>query len=383
MNAWSLLLAAVLLAGCASAPVPPPDERLFGDRRFRAPTEPISAHEVFALSDAMRRYVRSDIAGTLRERGRQQGLFDALYARGQLRIEYESAITRNAAQTFAARSGNCLSLAIMTAAFARELGLTVRYQTVEVDETWGRNGDIFLFIGHVNVTLSPNSSDVGMGRGAGDPMTIDFVSPRELRGLRARELTENRIVAMYMNNRAVESLANGRVDDGYWWARAAIMQDPAFMATFNTLGVVYQRHGDLDQAREVFEFALEREPRNTQVMSNLAALLRDQGRTADAGALTRRLAQMEPEPPFHYYNLGRAAMRRGDFKAARDLFEREVDRAGYYHEFHYWLALAYANLGQVEPARRHLAIAMENSDTRGEHDLYAAKLARIDASRAK
>ena len=72
-------------------------------------------------------------------------------------------MTRNAAQAFAARSGNCLSLVIMTAAFAKELGLTVAYQKVFVDDTWARTGDIYLSIGHVNVTLAPRKTDQGGG----------------------------------------------------------------------------------------------------------------------------------------------------------------------------------------------------------------------------
>ena len=51
-------------------------------------------------------------------------------------------MTRNAAEAFDARSGNCLSLVIMTAAFAKELGLPVRYQNVFVDEAWSRSGDL-------------------------------------------------------------------------------------------------------------------------------------------------------------------------------------------------------------------------------------------------
>jgi len=34
---------------------------------------------------------------------------------------------------------------------------------------------------------------------------------------------------MYMNNRAVETLARGNLDDAYWWARAAILEDPHFI----------------------------------------------------------------------------------------------------------------------------------------------------------
>ena len=74
-------------------------------------------------------------------------------------------------------------------------------------------------------------------------------------------------------------------------------------------------------------------------------------------------------------------MRNGDFKAAKDLFEKEVDRDAYYHEFRFWLAAAYLGLGEVERARTELTAALENSTTRKEHELYAAKLDRIRSYR--
>ena len=48
----------------------------------------------------------------------------------------------------------------------------------------------------------------------------------------------------------------------------------------------------------------------------------------------------------------------------------------------FWLAVAYLNLGEVEQARKYLTVAMKNSTTRRDHDLYAAKLDRINAERA-
>ena len=54
-------------------------------------------------------------------------------------------------------------------------------------------------------------------------------------------------------------------------------------------------------------------------------------------------------------------------------------RADYYHEFHFWLGVADWRLGDVDAARKHLRIAMSNSTTRGQHDLYAAKLAWLQA----
>jgi Flp pilus assembly protein TadD len=151
----------------------------------------------------------------------------------------------------------------------------------------------------------------------------------------------------------------------------------------NTLGVVYQAHGNLPQAQKALEFVLEREPANTRAMSNLASVLTARGQTAAAQELTRKLAAMEPEPPFGYYKRGIAAINVGDYRLARDMFAKEVARAAYYHEFHFWLAVAYMGLGDMDNAREHMAIAADNSTTRKDRDLYSAKLDRLRAGVAR
>jgi Flp pilus assembly protein TadD len=382
MKPWAVLLVSTMLAACATAPSPPQvGAQLFNDAAFAPPSVHIGAEDIFALSDAMKRYVRADIADQLQIHGRQRGLITALYNKNQLKLDFDSTVTRTAAQAFEARSGNCLSLVIMTAAFAKELGLTVRYQKVLVDETWSRSGDNYLLIGHVNLSLGERRPE--SGHIVPDALTIDFLSPQDVSALHSKDITEDTIVAMYLNNRAVESLTLGQLDDAYWWVRAAIRTDPQFLSAFNTLGAVYQRHANLVDAERAFAFVLEHEPSNTHVMSNLALVYNEQGRADEAGALAARLAQLQPEPPFSFFKRGMAALKEGNHQAARDLFAKEVDRAPYYHEFQFWLAVAYAGLGDVDGARRHLMLALENSTTRGERELYANKLLRLSANRVQ
>jgi tetratricopeptide (TPR) repeat protein len=380
MKSWALLLP-LLLGACVAAPPAADAGRFLADGLFRAPAERVDAGKVFAASEPMKAYLAGEIVPRA-ARGRQQALIEALRAQGQLKLEYDAAFTRNAAEAFEARTGNCLSLVIMTAALAKEMGVGVRYQNVRVDETWSRRGDLYFSIGHVNLTLGSRPPALGTRIDDGDQITVDFLPPRDLRGMTWRVIEERTIVAMYMNNRAAESLAAGQVDDAYWFAREAIRQDPGFLAAYNTLGVVYLRSGHAGEAAQVLAYALDREPRNTHVMSNMAKVLASLGRTAESQALERRLAELEPDPPFSFFNRGLAAMREGDYRAARDLFAREVDRAPYYDEFHFWLALALASLGEQDQARRHLVLAMETSTTRKSHDLYAAKLDRIRSTSA-
>lgn len=383
MKQWLFLLFCMVLSGCASTRIEPHPELLFNDQLFTRPQMPVSATEVFALSDEMKRYLDTELAGQSRTRGMQQALLDALYKKSQLRLEYDSAMTRNAAQAFQSRKGNCLSLVIMTAAFARQLGLQVRYNNVFVEEIWSRNGNINFLNGHVNLTLGKGNQFSQSVYDSSALLTVDFLPSEDLRGQRSEVIEENTIIAMYMNNRAAESLAQGQLNQAYWFAREAIVQAPDFFAAYNTLGVIYQRHGNLAQAEQAFRQVLEQEPENTRTMSNLARVLSDLGRVGESQLLERRLVKLEPYPPFYFFQLGQAAMEKEDFKAAKALFTREAERADYSHEIHFWLAVANFRLGDLGQAGKHMNLALENSTTRSDRDLYAAKLDRIRSHRTQ
>lgn len=372
------LLAGLLcaaLAACATAPpvsLPP----IFNDSDF-APATAIDAGQVFALNDAMRQYVQTQVRQTTRNGNPRMALYEALYDKSRLKLEYDAAMTRNARETFAARQGNCLSLVIMTAALAHELGLQVRYQEVLGEESWSRSGDMYFVAGHVNLVLGQRLGDNPNNYDAKGMMVIDFLPSGDVAGYRTREISEATVLAMYMNNRAAETMSEGQLDQAYWWARAALLQDPSFSGAYNTLGVIQLRHGDLAQARRTLAHALMRAPDNTVLLSNLAQALEASGLPDEALPLRRRLLALQPQPPFHYFNLGKAAMQQNDYVQAIRLFSREIARDPYYHEFHFWLAQAYARMGQLAQADRQLELAMDNSTTRSEHGLYAAKLQRL------
>jgi Flp pilus assembly protein TadD len=377
LTRWILLCLCALLTACAATPPAPPPRHLLNDALFEPSTQPIHAQDVFALSDEMRDYLKTRVTEWTRRSGRQKGLLDALYARSELQLQYDTGPTRTASEAFAARSGNCLSLVIMTAAFAKALDLHVEYQSAFTDETWSRSGQLYFRSGHVNITLTRRAVDASRVVGDAVHWTVDFLPPAELRGLRIRQIDENELLSMFYNNRAAETLAQGQIDQAYWWAREATLVAPQSLGALNTLGVIYQRRGLRPQAEKVFAHVLQRDPQHTRAMHNLVQLLAESGRTAERDAFAARLAALEPEPPFRYFELGQTALRDGDFRAAREWFAKEVARAGYSHEFHFWLGVAHFKLGEMEAARREMELAQSHSATRGEKDLYAAKLARL------
>jgi Flp pilus assembly protein TadD len=362
--------------GCAT-PVPPRVQappQLFVDSLFGPPTEPVDASHVFALSPAMRAYLEREMLPLARRVGLQQALLDALYTKGQLRLDYDSTRTRNAAEAFDARSGNCLSLLIMTGAFARELGLEVRYQSVLSEVAWDRSDDLHFFVGHANIRLGNWTTRNAFTGPASDWMTIDFLPGQDLGRQRVREIDEARVLAMYMNNRAAEALARGELNEAYAWQRQALATDAQFLTGYNTLGVIYLRRGALREAEAALRFVHALEPDNPHVLGNLALTVQRQGREAEAQVLLAELRRLQPEAPFALFRQGQQAMREGQFERARQLFQREIARAPDYHEFHFWLALAHLQLGEPRAARRHMQQALEHSTTRAQQGLYGAKL---------
>lgn len=128
-SGFAILLLSMMLGACATTPGSRQMEHFFNDHLFPASEERIISDDVFAFSDEMKNFLDVEIAGEIGAQGSLRGLVNALRNKSRLKLEYDSAITRNASQTFGARSGNCLSLVIMTAAFAKELGLAVLYQS--------------------------------------------------------------------------------------------------------------------------------------------------------------------------------------------------------------------------------------------------------------
>lgn len=380
MRYW-LAVVMMILAGCATAPAGLRPDQLLADRQFTPPAAPIRTDGIFAVTAAMRHYLRSDIGDQLRTKGRAKGLVEALYTSGKLKLDYDAVLTRNATEAFEARAGNCLSLVIMTAALARELDLSVRFQTVAVEDAWSREGDLFFVNGHVNLTLAQRVGDPYSSVIDNGALLVDFLPLPPNRKQRSRAIGERTVVAMYLNNRAAEMLARDQVDEAYWWAREAVLHDPDFLPAYNTLGVIYRHHHNAVEAEAVFAHILARDADNLIAMSNLSRVLEDLGRHQESQQLAAKVAEKQPYPPYHYFDLGMTAMRARQYATARDLFAREVDRAEYNPEFHFWLASAYAALGEWSPAQKHLMLAMENSTTRRDHDIYAAKLDRVKAYR--
>lgn len=379
MKALLSLLAGAVLSGCAAVPMSEVPRHLFADARFRPAAVPVTADDLFELSEPMRQFADNEIRLAIGRSGTYFGMFNTL--KDQLHLDYDASGSRPAAQTFELGAGNCISLVILTAAIAKHLDIPVYYQSVIGQSTWTRSAGIAFHSGHVNLKVGSRENTVPVGRGF-DGLTIDFLAPPAAASFSARPVSESTLIAMYLNNRAAEAVVEGDLDTAYWWGRAAIETDPTFQAATNTLGVIYLRHGDAREAENAFRYTLLREPANAKALANLMLLYTRLGREQEAAALRRQLVELEPFPPFYFLDQGQAALQRGDAASALALFKRELKRLPYNDEVHFALALAGYRLGELTSARKHLALAERYSITRDRRSLYSAKLAHLQSQSA-
>ena len=381
MLRWlTLLLLSWVLGGCAGTPAlaPPQAAQLFHDGLFAPlPVLPEPA-TLMAVSPAMKRHLAEQVQPQVRRKGPALALLDALQAQGDLRLEYDAHTTRTAAEAFEARQGNCLSLVLMTAALARELGLSVSFREVLGPPAISQEGELLFLVGHVNLALSRGLDMARRSTLERSQLVVDFLPGQDLEGQRTVEIDERRIRAMFMNNRAVEDMVRGNVPAAYAWVRAAWAQDPSFASVYNTLGLIYRQAGALAQAEQALLAALQLDPASETVSINLAGVMQAQGRNSPL----EPLAAARPagrKPAATRTDEARRALDDGRTEHALKLLHGELSLTPRNPEVHLGLARAFARLGNTARAHRHLELAAQTSSGSQIHALYVAKLDQFRA----
>ncbi|MBR7800775.1 tetratricopeptide repeat protein [Undibacterium fentianense] len=376
-----LLIVLWQLVGCAALDQVKVNQHVFRDAWFQSDDEVIDAKQIFAASKTMQQYVQNEIRQKQKIHSDQRALYAALYSESKLQLKYDGSYTRDAAETFAARSGNCLSLVVMTAAFAKQMGLSVSYRKVLTEQEWSRAGGLYVASDHVNIVIGRKHLSPTSESNAFDSMVIDFLPQEAAAKVQSVEISESTVIAMFFNNRAAEALTRRQNDLAYWYARASILADPSFITAYNTLAVVYMRTLHFELALQTLDHVLMHVPNHQGALANLVLTLQSLGRDADARQTQTRLDSIQSVAPFQYFQLGQKALQEGNLETAKRYFRQELDRAPDYHEFHFWLGVTYLRAGEWDAANREFEIARDTSTSSLDRDLYTAKLNRLHSLR--
>ena len=132
---------------------------------------------------------------------------------------------------------------------------------------------------------------------------------------------------------------DGKRDKARDLLEEAIQSAPGDPAPYAALGLIEARHGDADSAQRHYEKALDLRPGYRRARYNMALLLLDQGKPAEAARQLEILTQEHPEPKV-WFSLGRARRALKDDAGAQAAYREAIRLAeGKYPEAFYNLGI--------------------------------------------
>lgn len=343
------------------------EELLAGGLLAAAGSQPtlVAEEQVLALTPEMRDFLDTHVDRKGGGNLKLHQLVSAMVEAESFGLVYDE-ITRTASQTFRDRRGNCLSFSNMFVAMARDVGLDVEFQEVDIPPDWTFDKDTFVLNRHINVFVSlgsmpPRVVDFNIG---------DFKSTYDM-----WKVTDRRARAHFYNNIGVEHMQAGDTAVALACFRKAIADnDAGFSPAWTNLGTLYLRNGHPAHAEAAFLQALEASPTDLVAMSNLARLYERQGDRQRAEAFQKRVAEHRRRNPYYRYQLALQAYRAQDYDTAIEHLKYAIGKRVNEDQFYYLLGLCYLRKGDQRAAGRWLARAEEVAATDALKRRYSSKI---------
>jgi len=142
-----------------------------------------------------------------------------------------------------------------------------------------------------------------------------------------------------------------KVDHHY---RSAVAADPGLYKTHYNFGTYLGWQGRTVDAIAALREAVEINPFHADSHSNLGHLLAQLGKSAEAETHMRLAIRHQPNFPLPHFNLGRLLLTQGRYEEAVRHLHKTLDGEDHGDPLHvYTLALAYAQLGELEKAEHY------------------------------
>jgi len=273
-----------------------------------------------------------------------------------LGISYSADATLTVDEAYRTRKANCLTFTLLIVALAREAGLQSYGQALDDVVTWGEGNDIAYRLNHVNAGVV-----VGRSR-----LTVDAAADQAMGRNPPKPISDQRLLALYYNNRTAELLATSAAAAAPY-AAMALQLAPRYANAWVNAGVVQLLQGDRQAAERDLLKALALDPDNEAALLNLVALYRNNGDEARHATYARRLEKVQVKDPYFHFLKAQDDEKRGDYAGAVQHFRRAIHLYDGDSRFYLGLARAYQLLGEARHARQAMAraAALDHGNVRG------------------
>ena len=319
---------------------------LFGDvaRKLVLPED-----HVMEINDEMLAYLQRYVPRNYGEVARVKTLARMIFGKGLLAMEYNVSKTHTARDAFLKSEGNCLAFSYLFLVLARERGLKVYFQEVEIPPEWNHVGDeLYYFSRHVNVRVEMRENR---------DYVIDIDRVNYKLHYPAWTISDKQAVALYYSNKGTDYLYQGKIKNAFRYLVKALKLAPKDAAIWSNLGVMYRMQGLYNYAEKAYFVALKYDRRQRSVLTNLSVLYAQMGEIEKAEYYTQLTREYQMKNPYYRYYQALEAFESGNYTLSLDHLKAAVKRRGDERKFHDLLGATYAKLGDENRAEQAWAKA--------------------------
>ena len=286
----------------------------------------------------------------------------------------------SATEALAKGSGNCMTLALLSYAVAKELDVQVVFQVMHTAPMLQElSTNLAVTSDHVRTFLYvEEDKDEGFYFTNRKYMVMDYFPGRYDRG--GQMIDEDQFIAMYYRNLAADALLNDELTLSFALLKRGASYDPDYAPILNMMAIVHRRAGDEDTAEDFYRYGLEVSESKISLLSNYHYLLISQGKLDSAEQIKQTLLSLDDPTPYSWYLLGKSSLEEGDYSSAYIYLIKFLKNSPYYHQAYIELASAQYALGKKSAAEESLKTALEYTQRSKTQRQYRAKLAWLQQS---
>lgn len=282
--------------------------------------------------------------------------------------------TFNASEAASKYEGNCMSLAILTTAFANIAGVEIGYELMHSAPIYQKKGNTIIASQHIrSILYDPNyAPEPGVYYFFEPVIKIDYFPTSG--GIVKRRVREPEFVSMYYKNKAAEAIIENRLVNAFWLVEHSLQLVENDAQATNLLALIYDKLGYDEYAEDLYQFGIKHATEKLELYSNYKQYLVRKNRLAEADIINQEILKIDEPNPFDWLSLGDEAFNSGKLSDANRFYEKVIDIAPYLHQGYFGRGRVAFERGLTKKAKRAFDKANELAHESEEKQMYRAKL---------
>lgn len=285
--------------------------------------------------------------------------------------------TLTAQQTIELAHGNCISLAILTQAYANLIDLETGFQEMTSEPVFAKEGNLVFIANHFRTKLyRPFIEETGKITAIKPGVLVDYFPSRG--SFYVGSANYDDLIAKYYSNLAAEALLDNDYNQVYSLLIKANQYTPNDAELFNLAAILHRRVNDQITSQKIYQTALDQQLQSLNLLSNYKVLAEDIGNEMLVEQLNSLLNTQE-KGPFELIALGETEALSGRLMNAKRHINEAMEKTPYLAEPYVALAKIRYQQGNLNDAQKLLNQAMKLERDQQQRNVYAAKLAFIES----